>query len=129
MNRFLLIGLTCILLSCRQQPADELIVGTWQCYERQTKDGDSGQEPNGEPYTCNYNFTLRSDGTGTESVLNFEFRYEIADTLLALGNRLYIVEELSQNRLILLDYWPDPGLVTSSFRQFFEKVEKPITQQ
>jgi hypothetical protein len=53
---------------------------------------------------------------------NEKFSYELKDSILRLGNRLYIVEELTKDELVLLEYSKDDASTAWNFRQRFKKL-------
>ena len=106
--------------------SDEL-VGKWECYHKELEDGKtkstdlfSGEE---FEYSCDgLIIELKSDSTGWESINELSFKYELKDSILTLGNSIYVVELLSKTELIIRDYEPD-GLSISNYRLKFERIE------
>ena len=64
---------------------------------------------------------LNSDFTGFDDT-GLEFKYQIKDSILTLGNRSYIVEELTKTELVIRNYDPN-GISLSNFRTKFRKQE------
>jgi len=104
--------------------AQNPFIGKWKCYQKELENGSTGEDVtfNGKPYSCN-NFTieLNSDLSGIESELNLTFSYEFNDSLLRIGNRIYFVELIDREELIIRDYKPNASPLTI-FRQKFKKV-------
>lgn len=70
---------------------------------------------------CRYVLKFNSDGTGKDLHDESEFYYEMKDTLLAIGSRLYILEKLTSDSLVIRDY--EDNLILSSQRYHLYKME------
>jgi len=116
--------ITCsIQLNAQGTDRLELLIGSWECYHKELEDGETGENRtlDGRPYSCDdLKITLGSDLTGTESSGGLEFKYSIKDSLLYLGNRVYVIEKLEKQKLILRDYDPDK-VKLAVFRRKFQK--------
>jgi len=106
------------------QKKTDLITGTWICYHKELEDGTtSGTDFMGQEFTYSCNdltLELRADGTGTESQGGLDFQYAVKDSLLQLGNRVYVIELLDKQELIIRDYDPDE-MKLSAYRQKFRR--------
>lgn len=72
-------------------------------------------------YSCNdLTLELKSDGTGTESQGELKFGYTVKDSLLQLGNRVYVIELLNEQELVIRDYDPEE-MKLSIYRQKFRR--------
>jgi len=103
------------------------LIGKWACYHKELEDGTTNNTDifSGKKfkYSCDgLTIELKSNLTGWESMGELNFKYELKDSILTLGNRLYVVELLNKKELIIRDYKPD-GLSISNFRQKFTKIE------
>ncbi|GAB3341117.1 hypothetical protein GCM10027429_29090 [Marivirga atlantica] len=113
-----------IQLNAQNTDKLKLLIGSWECYHKELEDGETGENMtlDGQPYSCDdLTISLSSDLTGTESGGGLEFMYSIKDSLLYLGDRIYVIEQLEKQNLILRDYDPDQDKL-SVFRRKFKKV-------
>ena len=113
-----------ILASCiNYQDNSDNLIGKWQCYHREFEDGTTtGIDLGGKEfeYSCDeITIELKSDLTGFDNT-GLKFRYQKKDSILTLGNRSYIIEELTNKELIIRDYDPS-GISTRFFRSKFKK--------
>ncbi len=106
------------------QISGELLTGTWNCYHKELEDGTtSGTDFMGQEfeYSCDgLTLELRDNGIGTESQGGLEFQFAVQDSLIQLGNRIYVIELLNKQELVLLDYDPEQ-MKLSVYRQKFRK--------
>jgi len=108
-----------------QNDSNELI-GKWECYQKELEDGTtkntdlfSGEE---YEYSCDgLIIELKSDFTGSESIGGLNFKYQRKDSILNLGNRIYIIEKLNKTELIFRDYDSD-GTNLFIYRRKFKKI-------
>ena len=123
----LTIFILTFLASCiNLQENSEYLIGKWECYHKEKEDGTtnsidafSGKE---FEYSCDgITIELNSDFTGSDDT-GLEFKYQIKDSILTLGNRSYIVEELTKTELVIRNYDPN-GISLSNFRTKFRKQE------
>lgn len=102
------------------------LIGKWKCYHKELENGTtksvnsfSGKE---FEYSCKgLIIELKFDFTGLESINGLNFKYQRNDSILKLGNRNYIIEKLTKNKLVIRDY-DSEGINISNFRKKFEKV-------
>lgn len=113
-------------LSCSSQTSSDLIIGEWTCYHKELEDGNTGEDYtlDGKPYSCDeLTIRLSEDNVGWESMGDSEFRYQLNDSILTLGNRRYVVEKLNSEKLILRDLKSETSLISQGFRQKFRRIE------
>ena len=117
-----------ILTSCASlKTVSNELVGKWECYHKELEDGTtkstdlfSGEE---FEYSCDgITIELNSDFTGIDDT-GIKFKYQKKDSILTLGNRSYVVEELTKSQLVIRNYDPK-GINISNFRTKFRKQEK-----
>ena len=117
-----------VFISSQAQKKDNkgLIIGTWKGVKKELKNGETGENHtfDGKPYKTTEVITLKKDGTGIEYSLGLTFTYSFSGDILVLGNRKYLIEKLTGNELVLLEYsdnYPDDPL---AFRTYFVKEKK-----
>ncbi len=81
------------------------LLGVWEAYKKESINNELVESDNIDKSTS-YKTTLwfQKEGKGIVIEESAEFRYNISDDTLKLGNRLYIIEHLSNNQLILRSY-------------------------
>ena len=102
------------------------LVGKWECYRKELEDGTtkstdlfSGEE---FKYSCDgITLELNSDFTGIDDT-GIKFKYQKKDSILTLGNRSYVIEELTKNQLVIRNYG-QKGINISNFRTKFRKID------
>lgn len=107
--------------------SSDMLTGTWNCYHKELEDGTTfGTDLMGQEFTYSCNdltLELRGDGTGTESQGGLKFEYAVKDSLLQLGNRIYVIELLNKQELVIRDYDPEE-MKLSIYRQKFRRKTK-----
>jgi hypothetical protein len=106
------------------QDTSEYLFGTWECYHKELEDGTttnvdpfSGKE---FEYSCEgITLKLNSDATGIDGT-GIKFNYQKKDSILTLGTRKYIIEKLTNTRMVLREYDPR-GMSFKNFRTKFKK--------
>jgi hypothetical protein len=114
----MVIGLTRV----NAQIVTDNFVGKWKCYHIELEDGNTGEDLtfDGKPYSCQgLVLELRSNKTGHESINDLEFTYSFQDSLVQIGSRVYKIEKLTTDEMILLDH--NTSGLSFSFRQKFRK--------
>ncbi|WP_421877361.1 hypothetical protein [Marinoscillum sp.] len=123
------LTITFLLISLTQLKAQrsELLIGTWNCYHKELEDGTtSGTDFMGQEFTYSCNdltLELKDDGTGSESQGGLKFEYVLKDSLLQLGNRVYVIELLNKQELVIRDYDPEE-MKLSVYRQKFRREQE-----
>lgn len=100
------------------------LIGKWECYHKELEDGNtksvdafSGEE---FEYTCDgVTIQLNSNFTGVDDT-GIKFKYQKNDSILILGNRNYVIEELTKTQLVIRDYNPKRTNIYN-FRRKFRK--------
>ena len=117
----------CLILffstSCNSQTKEELILGKWIGVKKELKNGETGEKYtlDGKPYTNPIVIIFSDDLTGYDEYGGDEFVYKFENEFIILGNRTYVLELLTDNELVLLEYDkydPDDEM---AIRLFFEK--------
>ncbi|TRX50924.1 hypothetical protein FNH22_25055 [Fulvivirga sp. M361] len=112
-----------LIFSCQPTSSTEIIYGSWEAYKKVLRNGETGEKYtfDGKPYRTSLKFDLFEDGRGFEYSNNTEFQYSVRDSILILGNRNYIIENLDAESLILLEYNEDHPENPMAFRLFFKR--------
>jgi len=122
----IIIFILTFLASCLNlQDNPNSLIGKWQCYHKELKDGTtkgtdafSGEE---SEYSCDgITIQLNSDFTGSDD-MGLQFKYQRKDSILTLGNRSYLIEELTKTQLVIRNY-DQKGISISNFRTKFRRL-------
>jgi len=127
MKKIVLIIIVFFLISSFQKKELKKLLGIWTCFHKELKDGTTKSEDfDGNEFTLScdgVSFKLSKGNNGIEYTHNSKFKYKITkDSILNLGNRKYIIEELTDSILVLRDYSAD-GLGIYVFRNKYRKTQ------
>lgn len=102
----------------------DALKGIWEGSRRETRDGETGETItiDGKPYNFDYLIEFRDEGVFYDINNNQVLNYAILDSgLLHVGNSFYVIEKLTSDSLVLLEYDkedPDNPLV---FRTYYKR--------
>lgn len=125
-NKITLLGLLMVVAinCCHPQSSEELLIGVWRGVKQELRDGETGEKYtlDGKPYKVNVLLEFQNDGTVIDLVINEKFHFSVEDRLLNIGNRHYVIEKLTNNELVLLDFSKDDNENPFAFRIYYERV-------
>lgn len=123
MNKKLLIAAIAILLNCSSTSSQKLndIVGKWQGYKKELLNPKKSSSQD-KPIKMELILTIKDDGTVIENQGNQSVSYYLFDSLLVLGNRKYIIENVSKDEMIMIDVDEMTPNNPFLFRYYFKRL-------
>ncbi|MHA7100138.1 hypothetical protein [Roseivirga pacifica] len=122
LGAFLVVLFVSCSCSAQSDSKEDLIIGEWKAYKKELRGGKVETIDGGKEYKADDHMGFKADGIVENIRFELSFPYRVEGKFLYINREKFLIEELTEKRLIIVQHSDEMPEDPLAFRSYYNKV-------